>query len=41
MKEMIKKDEPLVIIVENDMAKVLGQTLKAHLNYKKDVVCID
>ncbi len=41
MKEMIKKNEPLVIIVENDMAKVLGQTLKAHLNYKKDVVCID
>ncbi len=41
MTEVIKKDEPLVIIVENDMAKVLGQTLKAHLHYKKDVVCID
>ncbi|MTI53608.1 ethanolamine ammonia-lyase reactivating factor EutA [Geosporobacter ferrireducens] len=32
---------PLVVIVENDMAKVLGQTLHRQLQYKKDIVCID
>jgi len=32
---------PLIVIVENDMAKVLGQTLQKQLSYKKDVVCID
>ncbi len=41
MAETIKKDKPLVIIIQNDMAKVLGQTLRTHLNFKKDVVCID
>ncbi len=41
MKEKLTLDMPLIVIVERDMAKVLGQTLKAHLDYKKDVVCID
>jgi ethanolamine utilization protein EutA len=41
MKEVIDSNAPLIVIVENDMAKVLGQTLKAQLNNKKDIVCID
>ncbi|WDV48259.1 ethanolamine ammonia-lyase reactivating factor EutA [Clostridiaceae bacterium M8S5] len=41
MKEIIEKDYPIIIIVESDMAKVLGQTLKARVGYKKEVVCID
>ena len=39
--ELISKKAPLVIIVENDMAKALGQALCALLNYKKNIVCID
>lgn len=41
MKEILDTDLPLIIIVENDIAKALGQTLKAQLGYRKDVVCID
>jgi len=41
MNEILELNSPLIIIVENDIAKVLGQTLKAQLGYKKDVVCID
>ncbi|WP_333473063.1 ethanolamine ammonia-lyase reactivating factor EutA [Crassaminicella thermophila] len=41
MEEMLELDIPLVVIIENDMAKVLGQTLKKQLKFKKDVVCID
>ncbi|MGD8189833.1 ethanolamine ammonia-lyase reactivating factor EutA [Brevibacillus ginsengisoli] len=41
MKALIEKASPLVVVVENDMAKVLGQTMYARLQYKKDVVCID
>ena len=41
MNELIEKDLPLTVIVENDMAKVLGQTLHRYLNYKKNIVCID
>jgi len=32
---------PLVVVVERDMAKVLGQTLNRKLGFKKNVVCID
>lgn len=41
MEEMIKGDLPLIIVVENDMAKVLGQAIYSLLEFKKDVVCID
>lgn len=41
MQELIEKNIPLVIIVEKDMAKVLGQCMYALLNYEKEVICID
>lgn len=41
MKEIIDNGLPFVVIVENDMAKVLGQAIYALLDYKKDIVCID
>lgn len=41
MKEQLKKDFPLIVIIENDIAKVLGQTIYKHLNFKKKVICID
>jgi len=41
MKEILEINLPLVIIVENDIAKALGQALKVQLGYKKKVVCID
>lgn len=41
MEEIIHSTKPLIVIVEADMAKVLGQSIHSHLEYKKDVVCID
>lgn len=41
MEELIKRELPLIIVVENDMAKVLGQAIYFSMNFKKDVVCID
>ena len=41
MKEVIDRELPLIILVENDMAKVLGQTIYHQLDYKKDVICLD
>ncbi|MCR8743966.1 ethanolamine ammonia-lyase reactivating factor EutA [Romboutsia lituseburensis] len=41
MKEIIDNNLPFIVIVENDMAKVLGQAIYAILNYEKDIVCID
>ncbi len=41
MEELIKRELPLIIIVENDMAKVLGQAIYFLMNFEKDVVCID
>lgn len=38
---ILKEKMPLVIIVENDMAKVLGQTLNNLLNYSHPTICID
>lgn len=38
---LLSRDLPIIIIVEHDMAKVLGQTLYRLLDYKKDVICID
>lgn len=41
MASLIEQKLPLVVVVENDMAKVLGQTLHRQLKYKREVVCID
>ena len=41
MEDILKGDFPTVLIVENDIAKVLGQTLYRQLNFKKEVICID
>ncbi len=41
MEELIKRELPIIIIVENDMAKVLGHALYAAFQLKKDVICID
>ena len=38
---VIKVGMPLVVIVEKDMAKVLGQTLNNLLGYRHPVICID
>lgn len=34
------QDDPIVIVVSNDMAKVLGQTLQA-MDSSRDIICID
>lgn len=41
MEELIERELPLIIIVEQDMAKALGQALYGLLDFKKDVVCLD
>ncbi|GAA0123555.1 MAG: ethanolamine ammonia-lyase reactivating factor EutA [Clostridium argentinense] len=41
MAELLEKDYPIFVIVENDIAKVLGQTIYIQLGKKKNVVCID
>lgn len=41
MQDLLVKDFPMFIIVENDIAKVLGQTIHRQLNFKNQVVCID
>lgn len=41
MEELIRNELPLIVIVENDMAKVLGQAMYLLLELKKHVICID
>ncbi|AKA68749.1 MULTISPECIES: ethanolamine ammonia-lyase reactivating factor EutA [Clostridium] len=41
MAEIMKEDFPIIVVVENDIAKVLGQTIQNNLNFKKPVICID
>lgn len=41
MKKLIDRELPLVVIVEQDMAKVLGQSLYQRLGASKDVICLD
>ncbi|MGV8981835.1 ethanolamine ammonia-lyase reactivating factor EutA [Clostridium sp.] len=41
LEEILKEDFPTILIVENDIAKVLGQTVYRQLDFKKEVICID
>lgn len=41
MEEMINSKFPLILILENDFAKVLGQTISIQLNHSKNLICID
>lgn len=41
MTELLQRSYPVFIIVENDIAKVLGQTIHRQLNKRNNVVCID
>ena len=40
-KEVISSRYPLVVVVENDIGKVLGNALDVQLKREKDVICID
>lgn len=40
-KEVIESRYPLILVVEADIGKVLGNALNVLLDYKKDVICID
>lgn len=41
MEDLLDLEFPVIVIVENDIAKALGQTIYRYLGYKKDVICID
>lgn len=40
-KEAIESQFPLVLVVENDIGKVLGNAIRVKLGHTKDVICID
>jgi ethanolamine utilization protein EutA len=40
-KEIIDSPYPLILVIENDIAKVLGNALNVLLELKKEVICID
>lgn len=40
-KEVIESPYPLIVVVENDIGKVLGNALNVMLQNKKEVICID
>ena len=40
-KELVKKGHPLIVLVEEDMAKALGYTIKRMLGHNLPLICID
>ena len=40
-REVIESDYPLIVVVENDIGKVLGNALNVKLHNEKPVICID
>lgn len=40
-KEVIRSRYPLIVVVENDIGKVLGNALNVLMQHEKDVICID
>lgn len=40
-KELIESQYPLIVILEKDIAKVLGNTLAIELGMKKEIICLD
>lgn len=40
-KEAIDSQYPLIVVVESDIGKVLGNAMNVLLDWKKDVICID
>ena len=38
---IVKGPYPLILVIENDIAKVLGNAINVLLERKKDVICID
>lgn len=40
-REIIEGPHPLILVIENDIAKVLGNALNVLLENRKDIICID
>lgn len=41
MEAFLETSQPFIVIVEQDMAKVLGQTMQNLLNGKQEIICLD
>ena len=39
--EVIESEYPLIVVVENDIGKVLGNALNVKLHHEKPIICID
>ncbi|WP_350342959.1 ethanolamine ammonia-lyase reactivating factor EutA [Proteinivorax tanatarense] len=41
MQKKLGANQPIIVVVEQDMAKILGQSINAHLDKKNPIICID